>query len=66
MARQFGGPATVKSGAVRTHRGSHKRLRRIRLHGNWSTELLIAVFTIVLTLVLLLPLLLNSSTDVWH
>src|SRR5690349_18274102 len=63
MARQPGGVATVRSSAVRTHRGSHKRLRRITLRGNWSAELLIAVLTIVIALLFLIPWLIESGQN---
>jgi len=63
--RDQGGALAAKSGSVRVYRGSHKRLRRITLQGNWSAELLVAAFTIFLTLMLLIPSLIHS-TDVRH
>jgi len=35
------------------------------MRGNWSTGLLVAALTIVLALLILIPLLLDSTTDAW-
>jgi hypothetical protein len=60
MARgtQSGSFATARAGAARTYRGSRKRAQRITLRGNWSTEFVVAAFTIVVSLLILIPLLL--------
>jgi hypothetical protein len=36
------------------------------MSGNWSTELLVAVFTITVALLILIPWLIDSTTDVWR
>jgi hypothetical protein len=64
--RQSGGLITGKPGSPRGYRGSRKRLKRIRFRGNWSTELLLAALTVALTLLVLIPLLLDSTGDAWH
>jgi len=63
MARQSSGIPTVRLGAVRSHRGSHKRLRRIKLRENWSVELLVAVLTIALSLLFLIPRLIETNRN---
>jgi hypothetical protein len=63
MARrsQSAGLITAKRHGLRGYRGSRKRLKRIRFRGNWSTGLVVVALTIVLTLLILIPLLLDSG-----
>ena len=63
MARQSGGISTIRPGAIRTRRGSHKRLRRIKMTGNWSVEFLVTVLAIALSLLFLIPWLIETSRN---
>jgi energy-coupling factor transporter transmembrane protein EcfT len=61
--RNQSGVLAAKSGSVRVYRGSHKRVKRVTLSGNWSPDLLVAALTIFLTLLLLIPSLARNAAD---
>jgi hypothetical protein len=64
--RNQSGSVSAKSGSARVYRGSHKRLQRITLRGNWSVEVLVAALSILLTLLILIPTLIHRAADLQH
>jgi hypothetical protein len=55
-----------RQGAPRSYRGSRKRLRRIRLRGNWSIEFWLYALFILALLFLVLPWLVRSPLSHIH
>jgi hypothetical protein len=61
--RNLSGVLAAKSGSVRVYRGSHKRVKRVTLCGNWSSDLLVVALAIFLTLLLRIPSLARTAAD---
>jgi hypothetical protein len=49
------GPQTLRPRSAKVYRGSRKRLRRLRLSGNWSVELWIFLAVMLFTLFVVVP-----------
>jgi hypothetical protein len=55
-----------RPGAQRSYRGSRKRVRRIRMQGNWSVELWLFVIFVLLALFIAVPWLIRHPPSQHH
>ena len=55
------GPQASRPSRVRVHRGSRKRVARIRLKGNGSMELCILIVVLLLALLVIMPRLIRAA-----
>jgi hypothetical protein len=60
------GRAVGRAGGQRSQRGSRKRLRRIRLQGNWSVEFWLFVLVMLVALFVLVPWLIRHPPSHHH
>jgi hypothetical protein len=50
---------SARAGAVKIYRGSRARLRRIKLRGNWSSNIVAFIVVMLIVLFVLIPAIIN-------